>query len=145
MEITVSHTRSITGGAKENTREKIIVRCSPGKENKYDMKTTVISTKSDNIKVDVQMDESKEVEKEAEIEIQAETGKAAAAAESDGQSQSVKSPNTTGDSSTMDWSPGEPATPPGGSSSTASSATGLGTSTPRSRNSAEIGAKQLPG
>ena len=95
------------------------------------------------------MDKSKEVEKEAEIVTEADKGEAmadiGAAAGTDVQSLRVKSPNTTGDSSTMDWSPGEPATPPGGSSSTASSATGLGTSTPRSRNSAEIGAKQLPG
>ena len=131
MEITVSHTRSITGGAKENTRENIIVRCSPGKENKYDMNTTVISTKSDNIKVNVQMDESREDEKEAETVIEADKGEKVADIEAasgvHAQSLSVRSPNTTGDSSTMDWSPGEPATPIGGSSSTASSAQGLGT------------------
>ena len=149
MEITVSHTRSITGGAKENTRENIIVRCSPGKENKYDMKTTVISTKSDNIKVNVQMDESREDGKEAETVIEADKGEKAADIEAatgvNAQSLSVRSPNTTGDSSTMDWSPGEPTTPIGGSGSTASSAQGLGTSTPRSRNIADNSAKQLPG
>ena len=63
------------------------------KEKKYDVKTTVISTRSDNFTVDV---------------------------------------------------PGEPATPPGGSGSTAGSNQGPGSSTPRSRNEAEKGGQQLP-
>ena len=142
----MSHTRAVTGGAEEQTRENIVVKCSPGKEKKYDIKTTVISTKSDNYKVDVQMDESNEVVKEAKTVTEADKDKteAEAATGTETNVQNVKSPNTTGSSSFMDWSPGEPATPPGGSGSTASSNTGPGTSTPRSRYIAEDGDKQLP-
>ena len=134
---------------REQTRENIIVRCSPGKENKYDTKTTTISTKSDNIKVNVQMDTA-EMGEAGTVKASEADGEAANSDVKSNVGSGVVSHNTTGNSSVMDWSPGEPASPSGASSTTACSNMGLGPNmnnmiTPKSRNIAEHGAKQHPG
>ena len=71
--------------------------------------------------------------------------KLAAETETDVATQTVH--NITNSSSDMDWSSGDPATPPGGSSTPASGKFGLGANVnnPRVTSDTEQGAQQLPG